>query len=222
MNAPSSLGLTPIVANHPQLGRTMLVSFVWSSNDTEAGMEWLGRICALGSVISNTVAEIKITAWMEMVQAVAPSGVWGGDSTVNLRTLSESTAKIIAKHIEKMPSDGSNGIVIHELRGPSAKNDDSSVFGAREPHYMLELIGSVLDKANMEGSQNWITEFHGELKKTGETMKVEYLALSKPGDALVSDCFGSNWEFLMDLKRKCDPEGVFDMAVPRLNGNYAM
>lgn len=219
MNAPSSLGLTPIVANHPQLGRTMLVSFVWSSNDKEAGMEWLGRICALGSVISNTVAEIKITAWMEMVQAVAPSGVWGGDSTVNLRTLSESTAKIIAKHIEKMPSDGSNGFVIHELRGPSAKSDDSSVFGAREPHYMLELIGSVLDKANMEGSQNWITEFHGELKKTGETMKVEYLALSKPGDALVSDCFGSNWEFLMDLKRKCDPEGVFDMAVPRLNGN---
>lgn len=219
MNPPSSLGLSPFVINHPQLGRTMAVNFLWPSDDKETGMEWLGRICALGPVISNTVTEMKITALMEMNQAMVPYGVWGGDRTVSLRTVSESTAKIIAKHVEKMPSDGSNGFVIHELHGPSSKVDDSSVFGIREPHYVLELIGTVIDKANMEGSQNWITEFYRELKRTGETMKFEYLPLSKPGDVLVSDIFGSNWEFLMDLKRKHDPEGVFDMAVPRLNGN---
>ena len=219
MNPPSSLGVTPFVLNHPQLGRTMIVNFLWPSDDKETGMEWLGRICALGPVISNTVTEMKITALTEMNQAMVPYGVWGGDRTVSLRTVSESTAKIIGTHVEKMPSDGANGFVIHEVRGPSSKVDDSSVFGIREPHYMLELIGSVLDKANMEGSQNWITEFYRELKRTGETMKFEYLSLSKPGDVLVSDVFGSNWEFLMDLKRKHDPEGVFDMAVPRLNGN---
>jgi hypothetical protein len=219
MNPPSSLGLTPFVVNHPQLGRTMLAIFVWLSDDKKAGMEWLDRTCALGPVISNTVTEIKVTTLMEMNGAIIPYGVWGGDRTVSVRSISESTAKIIAKQVEKMPSDGSNGFAIHELHGPSSEVDDSSVFGGREPHYMLELIGSVIDKANMEGSQNWITEFYGELKRTAETMKFEYLSLSKPGDVLVSDIFGSNWEFLMDLKRRHDPEGVFDMAVPRLNGN---
>ena len=219
MNRPSSLGLTPFVVNHPELGKTMIVNFVWSSDDKEHGMEWVSRICALGPVIMNTVTETTITTLLEMNQAVVPNSVWGGDRTVSLPAISESTAKIIAKYVENIPSDGGNCFVIHELRGPSTKSDDSSIFGAREPHYMLELIGSVLDKANMERSQNWITEFRRELKGTGEAMKVEYLSMSKPGDALLSDCFGNNLEFLMDLKRKHDPEGVFDMAVPRLNGN---
>jgi len=83
---------------------------------------------------------------MKMNQAVTLYGVWGGDRTVNLRTIYESMMKIIAKHIEKMLSDRWNGLAIHELRGPSAMSDNSSECGARLPHYVLELIGSVLDK----------------------------------------------------------------------------
>lgn len=193
--------------------------FVWSSEDKDAGMEWLNRIQALGPAIMHTVTEVGTSAWMDVVKAFVPYGVWGGDRTVSLRALPESTAKIIGKHLEKMPSDAANGFVIHDLKGPSATKTPSSSFGAREPHYMLELISSTLDPANMEGSQEWIAGMHKELSQCGEALKGAYVSLSMPGDCPVSDCFGEHFDFLHELKRKYDPEGVFKLAVPRLNEN---
>jgi hypothetical protein len=211
--------MSTLVINHPHMGRTLAVSFVWSSEDKDAGMEWANRIKALGPVIMDTVAEIGAFAWMEVVKSLAPYGVWGGDKTVTLSTLSENAAQIVGKHLEKMPSDGANGLVIHDLRGPSATKTPSSCFGGREPHYVLELIGSVIDPANMEGSQAWIKGLRDDLSQCGEAIKWEYFALSKPGDCRVSDCFVGDWEFLLELKRKHDPEGVFNLAVPRLSEN---
>jgi hypothetical protein len=209
--------MSTLVMNHPQMGRILAISFVWSSEDKDTGMEWVNRVQGLAPAIMHTVAETGPAAWLEVVNALCPYGVWGGDRTVSLPRLSETAAKIIGKHVEKMPSDVANGLCIHELTGPSAKKNPSSCFGAREPHFMLELIGSTLDPSNMDGSQAWIAGFHKELSECGEALKGAYVSLSKPGDCPVSDCFGDDWEFLLGLKRTHDPEGVFSLAVPRLS-----
>jgi hypothetical protein len=43
-----------------------------------------------------------------------------------------------------------NNFIIHATTGISAAKMPASCFGTREPHYMFELIGSVVEEANMD------------------------------------------------------------------------
>jgi hypothetical protein len=216
LNLPLELGMTPFIVNHPQTGRTMMTTFVWSGEDKEAGKQWLEKIQTLAAVVAHTVTDIDSVTWLQALSAFTPYGVWGGDKTVSIPKFSESTTKIITDHLEQMPFDGATCLCIHELAGASASKTPSSCFGHREPHFMLELIGSTVDLANMKASQTWIAGFHEELRASSEALKGEYVSLSTPGDVPVSDMYADNWEFLLQLKEKHDPEGVFDLAVPRL------
>lgn len=217
LDPPAHLGSQAMVINHPEFGRTMAVSFVWSSDDKEAGKAVLKRMESLGPVVMTTVAEIAPSAWQSVVESVVAMEAYADLRTVSLPTLSESTTKMISKHLEQMPSDIGGGFVTHENSGVSAKATPSSCFGARPKHYMLELIGSVVDKENEQEFQAWAKGLHEELAGGGEACKFEYISLTKPGDVQESDCYGEeDWEFIKELKRKYDPRGVFNTAIPRL------
>jgi hypothetical protein len=81
---------------------------------------------------------------------------------------------------------------------------------------MFELIGSVVEEANMDNGQAWIAAMYEELAGAGEALKSEYPSLLRPSGIHVSRCFGEHRGFWQELKRKYDPEAVFDLAVTRL------
>jgi hypothetical protein len=213
-----------MVVNSPH-GKAMGLGFMWSSEDVATGATWLAKFETLGTVLMNTVAVTKIPDWLHASAAFIPTNVFGKSRTHNLRELSSEVAAMIGSSLEKMPSDSATMFSIHELRGPSAVENAKSVFATRVPHFMLEILGIASTKENRDKSLEWATEIWKAVGQMDNDILLPgtYISLDPqdlPSDSFpLSKIYGSNDQEVLSLKRKYDPDNVFDLAVPRLK-NY--
>ena len=113
---------------------------------------------------------------------------------------------------------------IHDMRGAALNSDIGSVFGTRDPHFLLEILGGAVVKENREQALDWSTSLWQDFKhiESGNLLPSTYISLEPPdqtpGDPL-SKIFGSNDREVRNLKGEYDPEDVFDLALPKLK-NY--
>ena len=143
----------------------------------------------------------------------------GSVGTISIRDLNEEAIAVIARNVEKMPAVNGAGFFIHELRGPSAAPNPESVFGSREPHMVLEIIKTVAEQTDLKRAEDWVDTFIGELRgmDPGNILPGTYISVTRPGSNSFENMFGSNYETLLEMKRKYDPEGTFDLAQPEVN-----
>jgi hypothetical protein len=227
-----SKGLPPVlttqqtVVNTPY-GRLFGILFSWHSDDLELGREWAAKIEKLGgTVIMNSVAENELPDWMEANSKIVPAFVYGFSRTHSLRRISSDVAEIIGKYLEKMPSDSATMFSIHELRPSiSTEADDTSVFGTREPHFMLEILGVAAKEENRAESMDWAFEAWKNLGTINQEniLPGTYISLDSsglaPGEVPLSKIYGPYAREVVSLKEKYDAENVFEFAVPILK-NY--
>lgn len=217
-------GLSPalssqqMVVNSPN-GRAFAVGIIWSSDDHDAGRAELAKIEALGTVVMNTVGPTTVADYMEMLSTQIPSSAYGACQTLSIRKLNNETTAIMSRNFDKMPPSFGTAFTIHELRGPSAAPKSNSVFGLREPHFMLEFISTVAKEEDEKESREWATNFRKELlqMKPENLLPGTYISLTPPGVTPLSKIYGpdSNYETLLELKQKYDPHNVFNLAVPK-------
>lgn len=220
---PPPASVQPGIVNHPQTGQTVLITFVWSSSDHPRGKQFLEKLLTLAPVAMENVAETSVPDWLKVLEAFCPYGVVGGGKGMSFRQLTPKVLTIIGRHLAKMPSDPATAFYVHQLSrsSPSATDVDlraRSCFNpeARQEHFVLELIGTTLDQSRLPQSQKWIKNMYDELKASGEAMDGSYISVTPPEDTCLDKIYGGEWEGLLDLKRKLDPEGVFKNAVPRM------
>lgn len=137
---PSELVLQQLVVNSPQ-GRAICISFTWSSEDIETGRTWLSKVEALVPVAMNGVMETTIPDWLNANTALVPESVHGVSCSHNVRKITSEVAAIIGDSLAEMSNDAGCMLTIHELKGPSATPHKNSVYGNRDPHFMLEILG---------------------------------------------------------------------------------
>lgn len=110
---------------------------------------------------------------------------------------------------------------IHDMRGAALNSDIGSVFGTRDPHFLLEILGGAVVKENREQALDWNTSLWQDFKhiESGNLLPSTYISLEPPdqtpGDPL-SKIFGSNDQEVRNLKGEYDLEDVFDLALPKL------
>jgi hypothetical protein len=77
----------------------------------------------------------------------------------------------------------------------------------------------VAEQADLKGTEDWAATFIAELKKMDpkNILPGTYISLTPPGSNSSANIFGSNYESLLELKRKYDPEGTFGLAPPELH-----
>ncbi|KUJ18388.1 D-lactate dehydrogenase [Mollisia scopiformis] len=219
---PSQLVIQQMVVNSPY-GRAFGLAFTWGSDDIDTGRMWLSKIEGLGTVVMNTVAETTIPEMLAATQAVIPLKAYCSSRSLNVRKITE-VADAIASCLEKMPSDLAAMFTIHELRGPSAKPTKDSVFGTRDPHFMLEILGGALKEESREASAAWAQstwETIGKTDRGGQNiLPGTYISVEPPGESPgqipLSKIYGSHESDVVALKREYDSENVFDLAMPRL------
>ncbi|KAJ5775380.1 uncharacterized protein N7511_000391 [Penicillium nucicola] len=153
---PPQLTLQQMIVNAPP-GRMYGVGFVWSGADMEEGLRWSEKIAALAPLMMNTVAPMTMAEWFAGNQRMIPETVFGfGTFTHSVHSISPALAGVIGRHLRDMPDNPGCMLSIHQLRGPSAQPPGQpSVFAAREPHFMLEILGfSITEEQKFEG-ESW-------------------------------------------------------------------
>ncbi|OBT84640.1 hypothetical protein VE02_05460 [Pseudogymnoascus sp. 03VT05] len=218
-SVPLELGIYQFIMNTLH-GRAFALALAWSSEDHDAGRATIAKIAALGPVTMNTVEPKTIADHIDFIGTQVHWQAYGTCQTVSIRKLNENATKILGREFEKMPSSFGTSLGVHELRGPSAAPNSDSVFASREPHFMLELISLVVKEEEVNESIEWATSLKNELLQMDpkNLLSGTYISVTRPGDVPLSKIYGpdSNFEALLDLKRKYDPQNVFSLAVPRL------
>jgi hypothetical protein len=110
---------------------------------------------------------------------------------------------------------------IHDMRGAALQSGQHSVFGTRDPHFLLEILGGAVMTRDREQALDWCTSLWEDLQRIdpGNLLPSTYISLEPPGQRTLSKIFGSNDEEVRNLKEEYDPENVFDLAMPKLK-NY--
>ena len=111
---------------------------------------------------------------------------------------------------------------IHDMRGVALQSGgQGSVFGTRDPHFLLEILGGAVMKQNREQALHWCKSLWQDLQRIdpGNILPSTYISLEPPGQGKLSKIFGSSDEEVRHLKEEYDPEDVFDLAMPKLK-NY--
>jgi hypothetical protein len=214
---PPELALQQAVVNTPD-GKMFRVMFHWGSDNEKAGRVYLAKIEKLGTVVMNTVATTTVGGWLKGSQAFVPPGVYGSSRTINLREITPEVTRILGPITAEMPSDPGTMYSVHELRGDSASPQTNSVFGSREPHMMVEFVGTTIEQANAHTSLDWADRAVSALRKTdpGNILPGTYISLDPEGATPLSKIYGANYESLLALKQEHDPEYVFNLAIPAL------
>jgi hypothetical protein len=215
---PPALSAQQLVMNSPH-GKVFACAFIWGSDDFETGQVYLAKIAALGKVVMNNVGPNTVAGYLQFLKPLVPPNAYGSIETISIRELNPEAIAVITRNIEKMPSINGACFIMHELRGPSAAPTSESIFGAREPHMVLEIIKTVVEQTDLKWTEDWADTFISELRKMdpGNILPSTYISITPPGSNSFENIFGSNYETLLEMKRKHDPQGVFDLAQPEVN-----
>jgi hypothetical protein len=216
---PSELSVQQVAFNAPP-GRLFGVIIAWISDDVEEGQRWVKKIAGLGSVVMNTAAATTIAGWMAGNEALVPATLYGTSCTHSFSRITDAAVTIV-DHLEKLPSDPSTMLSIHQLRGHSASPKSDSVFASGEPHYMLEIEGCATTKELTQESQQWALGLWKDLQEnhSESILPTAYISLSTDDgkSSTLRRHFGDYVEEILALKKRVDPENVFNLTVPQLS-----
>ncbi|KAF2219665.1 hypothetical protein BDZ85DRAFT_285083 [Elsinoe ampelina] len=220
---PDEIDVQPAYANSP-FGLVFGVVFCWASPDIERGQKYLEKILSLAPVLMNQVVSCNVPGLFAAAAALAVSHAYVSARSINVRTVSQSLLDVIKRQCGLMPAALGCLVTWHELRAssPSIQEEKSlpSIFGAREPHYILEIIACAVEKEDLKAVTVWRKNFMNEVleKAPEEVLECQWLPMTPGGELRgLEKLFGNeNARFLKTLKRKKDPHNVFKHALPSL------
>ncbi|KAF7172370.1 hypothetical protein CNMCM6106_006581 [Aspergillus hiratsukae] len=219
---PPQLSIQQTAFNSPSC-RLLAAIFVWSSPDLDAGHTWAAKIAALAPTLASTVAETTIPALLASNAALVPSTAYGSPLTHNIRSINPAVAETIGQYLATMPSDPATMFTMHHLRGPSATTQNHpNVFVAREPHYMLEILGYAVEEKHSAEAMEWALQMARGVQRAdpANVLPTAYISLyntaATSSDEVLRRVYGSKAEVVRDLKRGFDPENVFRLTVPEM------
>ena len=198
------------------------MSATWASDDQAAGRRWIGKIAALAPCINaDAPPEPKsVAAYAAFNESLVTFGSYGRCYTLSVARLTPAVAEVLAAHTASLPGGGI-GLALHTLRGPAAVSGGAaaaSVFGARVPHHMVELVAATPARELEAAGAEWATRLLRELRDAdpGNVLESSYVSLVGVDDADYRKIYNEHYDALVALKRKYDPDNVFKYAVPRL------
>lgn len=221
---PAELTLQQTIFNGPR-GRAFAIRFVWSGDDLEEGQYWSRKIAALGPVMVNAIVPTTIPEILANTGAHVPPRVYGSALTHNVSLISSETAEAIGRGIAKLPNNPGTMMSIHQLRGKSTKSQVASVFEARDPHFMLEILGFSNEASMQFEAEAWAAGVAEDVLRAspGNVLPTGYISLynshfqANSSEEYLEKTYGSRIEVLKILKSRFDPENVFGLTVPTLN-----
>lgn len=215
---PSALALQQVVTTTP-VGPMFMVLFMWNSHDLDTGKAWLQKIESLGPVTSNSVQVTTPTEFMAAADQMVPTMAQGRVFAINLRSITDQAVAVSAEYTSRLP-DQLCMLSLHELRedSPSARPRSDSVFAAREPHFLCEILCLVKEGGDVEAALKWGAQLREALRAAGEEniLSTSYVSFLPADELDVQQAYGPHYQFLRELKQRRDPDNVFQAAVSGL------
>jgi berberine-like enzyme len=148
-----------------------------------------------------------------LLDGAFPKGALNYWKSAFFTELSDAAVRTMVDAFEACPSI-MTGMVIEHFHGEVTRvNPTATAFPHRQPGFNLAITGEWLDPSETEANVRWVRETFAALEPyMAPQVYVNYLGNDDP--ARLRNAYGPNYDRLVELKRKYDPENRF-----RLNAN---
>ncbi|MEO3759265.1 FAD-binding oxidoreductase [Mycobacterium sp. B14F4] len=127
-----------------------------------------------------------------------------------LRELSDAAIDVLVDSFEQVPSN-MTGIFLDHLHGAAARVDSrATAFPHRQDAFSVLVLGQWLDPAETEANIAWVRETFESLRPhLSERRYTNFLSADDAGS--VRQGYGENYERLVGVKRRYDPDNQFHL-----------
>lgn len=191
-------------------GHQIVAVPVCHAGDLAAGEALVKPVRTVGTPAFDVIGPMPYPVVNTLLDGAFPKGARNYWKSAFFKELSADVIGLLVDAFERVPSPMS-GMVIEHFHGAVTRVDPTATaFPHREPGFNLVLLGEWLDPADDAANIAWVrSTFDAVLPHTSDAVYVNYLGSDEPDR--VRNAYGPNWERLVTLKRRCDPDNVFHL-----------
>ena len=215
-DAPEEMGAFPAFQIAPPLpfipedrhGDMFAAIVACWSGDPEEGERQFKAFHDVAEVKAEMVGPIPYPAINAAFDDLFPKGIrqyWKGNF------VKELTDEAIAAHVEHGPNAPTVSSTMHlyPINGACHRVDaDATAFGHRDANFSMVIIAASDDPSEDEANTKWVRDYSDAIAPHSEVGGYVNF-MDDDDDERVRANYGSNYDRLVDIKRKYDPDNVF-------------
>jgi FAD/FMN-containing dehydrogenase len=192
-------------------GKPIIAIFVCHTGKIEDGEKIVAPLKAFGSPVGDIIQPRPYVSQQSLIDATQPKGrryYWKSEYLPNLEQ--KMLAKTI-KHANRIVSPFS-AILLFPLGGAlNQQSEEHSAVGNRKAEWVINIAASWEKAADDEKNIEWTRESWRDIRQfsTGGTY-INFLT-EEEGDDRIHAAYGKNYDRLVEVKTKWDPENIFRM-----------
>ena len=211
--APDELGVQYALLTGPDASTKLAALSLCHCGAPGQAAADIAAIRTLGTPLLDAIGTLRYTEQNRLIDQNFPFGALNYWKSAFFSELNDTAARLLIKCFEECPSPMTLCVV--ESMGGAASRiaPAATAYPHREPGYSLLILSQWTDPTDTEANIAWTRETFDALQPhMAKRRYVNYLAGDDGG--YVRDAYASNYERLLEIKRRYDPSNTF-----RLNQN---
>lgn len=194
---------------------TLIFAVAWLGDATE-GERVIQPLRSFTTPYADLSGRMPYLDVQKLFDADYPKGARYYWKSAYLSALSDEAIDLLVEHALRSPSPEST-LDIWQLGGAIARvPEDATAYPHRAAPYLLGIEANWHDPAQDAANQAWARGVYAAMQPFSyrDALYVNFPGLGEEGESLVRAAYGTNYDRLVQIKRKYDPENRF-----RLNTN---
>jgi FAD/FMN-containing dehydrogenase len=210
--APDGLVVMVYAANSPELGEVASIQLAWLGTQVQ-GQELANAIIGDSPVLSGSFGPLSYTE-MQAVSGILPFTYRHYWKSAFVSDLSAPVVDEIVEVVRQRPA-GMSGVLIEPIHGQARRYGfEHACFPQRQAHFHVSGLG-IWENADDDAAEiRWVRYLNERMRALGVGGSyVNYMAPDEPADRARSAYPAPVYERLRQIKRRVDPENVFQSNV---------
>jgi FAD/FMN-containing dehydrogenase len=212
-SAPDDLALMPLLVHAPDgSGVPLAAVAVCHAGDPGRAERELAPLLAFGSPLVSQVGPMSYPALNMMLDDGFPPGALYYWKSSFSEALSDAVINVLVEQFPGCPSPMS-GVAIEHFHGAvTTVPVDATAVPHRAPSINILIAGVWRDPATSDANTAWVRETYAALGP--HLLDRRYVNYFSADDDAARAAFGPNYDRLVEVKRRYDPENVFGANQP--------
>ncbi|GAB2564117.1 FAD-binding oxidoreductase [Spirosoma aerophilum] len=211
-STPDELMIFAVLMNTPDGLPVVALLAGWFGPIAE-GEQFLRPLRNFGTPLADLISEVPYLQNQTIFDAATPHGMHRYWKSGNLPDIKDGLIDVILDQTAKQTSPYSFVLFFH-IKGVAARIDPAkTAFGLREDQWDFDIVGQWTDPAENQTHTDWVRTFWNQVEPYTKGVYVNHLG-GEDEATRVKAAYGPNYERLVALKVKYDPDNFF-----RLNNN---
>jgi FAD/FMN-containing dehydrogenase len=191
-------------------GKPVVVFALCHAGDPDEGRQAIEPIRHLGTPYGEHIGVQPFTAWQQAFDPLLAPGARNYWKSHNFVELADGMIDLLVKYVAEVPSPHCE-IFIGQLGGQTNRlAPDATAYSHRDAEFVVNVHGRWETAAEDDRGIRWSRDFYRDAAPFA-TGGVYVNFMTEEETDRVGAAYGPNWDRLVEIKRRYDPENLFRM-----------